>query len=104
VRQSAGKQECPRTATSAQKDTATDIKELANTQPELSDRVSCNEFFKPWEAHHGVDEYVQNLCKKKVLPAWEILYCGGSQIITEQSLHTVSHQFGINLHVESFDW
>jgi ferric-chelate reductase len=75
--------------------------ERTRTSRELMSHLSIG--FRPWDKFDGAKDYVKRLDPKLVLPTWGILYCGGAKKVLAE-LEKISADYGIGLHVESFEW
>jgi hypothetical protein len=68
-------------------------------------RASCMSLtstFNPWEVAPEAADYVKSL-HDDILSRWGILYCGGNKMVAK-FLKTVSEEYHIHLHTESFQW
>lgn len=67
-----------------------------------SSAVSLTSTFNPWEPNLEAGKYVKSL-DDDILSRWGMLYCGGNKMVAK-SLKSVSEEYHIHLHTESFQW
>ena len=64
--------------------------------------VSLTSTFNPWEHNYEAGVYCKSL-DEDILSRWGILYCGGNKVVAK-ALKTVSEEYHVALHIESFQW